>query len=216
MLEDPKSQGRNVRCYISAPIGTNIENIRLSLMERNVQLLFSGDLSSGPELYKSIQELISQADLVVGVLSREKRSQAVLFELGMAVALSRQIVVFAPPKGGYIPFNLQSFLVLRIGLRNRPAIDFALNQVFSAPASKKKSIANFMAGQRIPQSPISNLMVELKNVLKIGDERRFEEIISAAIRDSGVEVALRPILEKREIDLAVWAGEFQHVLEIRC
>ena len=41
MLEDSKALGRAIRCYISAPIGVNVENIRFSLMERNVQILNS-------------------------------------------------------------------------------------------------------------------------------------------------------------------------------
>ena len=119
MLEDPKALGRAIKCYISAPISVNVENIRFSLMERNVQLLTPSDLPSGHELHQSTRELISNADLVIGVLRRGRQSQAVLFGLGMAAPMDRKIVVFALPKGSDIPFNLQSLLVLRIGLRNR-------------------------------------------------------------------------------------------------
>ena len=212
MLEDLKTRGRNLRCYISAPIGTNIENVRDSLLEKNVQLLMPRNLSIGQDIYEGIKELISQADLVVGVLNRERRSHAVLFELGMAAALDKQIVVFAPPKGAQIPFNLQSFLVLRIGLRNKEAIDFALNQLLLAPASKKKSIRGDLALQRKPRSSIATQIVELQNVMEVGDGRRFEEIITEVIRDSGVEVAVRPTFQHREMDLAVWAEDFQNAL----
>ena len=212
MLEDSKTEGRNIRCYISAPIGANVENIRTSLTDRNVQLLTPSDLSTGQALHKSVQELISSADLVVGILRRERQSQAVLFELGMAAAMNRKIVVFAPPKGGYVPFNLQSFLILRINLRNKDAIGFAIDQILSAPLSTKKSGRNLAATQKTQPLPIRDREIELNNVLEVGDPQRFEEIISAAIRDSGVEVAVTPTFQHREMDLAVWADEFQSFL----
>ncbi|MCY4558115.1 MAG: hypothetical protein OXF79_17445 [Chloroflexi bacterium] len=212
MPEDTKALGRVLRCYISAPLGVNVRNIRRSLMERNVQLLTPSDLSSRHGLHQSIRELILNADLVIGVLRRGRQSQAVLFELGMAAAMDRKVVVFAPPKGDYLSFNLQPFLVLRIGLRNINAIDFALDQILSAPFSSNRSRKASAVTQRTSQSPIVNREGELESVLEVGDARKFEDIISSGIRRSGVEVVARPTLENREMDLAVWADEFQYVL----
>ena len=212
MPENPKALGRVLQCYISAPLGVNVENIRRSLIERNVQLLTPSDLSSRHGLHQSNRELILNADLVIGVLRRGRQSQAVLFELGMAAAVDRKIVVFAPPKGNYLPFNLQPFLVLRISLRNVDAIDFALDQILSAPFSRKRSSKAPAVTQRVSQAPIANIEGELESVLEVGDARKLDDIISGGIRRSGVDVVAKPTLENREMDLAVWADEFQYVL----
>ena len=90
MMKTSMTKGRALRCYISAPIGINIENIQSSLMQRNVQLLFPSSISKAYNVHESIRELISNADLVIGVLRRGRHSKAVLFELGMAVAMERQ------------------------------------------------------------------------------------------------------------------------------
>ena len=127
-------------CYISAPIGTNIENIRASLSQRAVHILSPDDRKISTNLHSNLPSLISKADLVVGVLTRDRQSQSILFELGQAVALHRQIVVFAPPKSGYVPHELQQFPVLRISLLNRTAIDFAFDQMLSAPSPPKNVV----------------------------------------------------------------------------
>ena len=212
MLEAPKALDRAIRCYISAPIGANVEHIRSSLIERNVQILTPSVLSKAYDVHQSTRELIANSDFVIGVLRRGRHSQAVLFELGMAVAMERKVVVFDSPRGGYIPSNLQSHLVLRVGLRNREAIDFALDQILSAPVSKKTTSIEARITQRSSPVQISGLAREVETALEVGDARKFEEVISAGIRNSGVEVAVEPILENRGMDLAVWADEFQVLL----
>ena len=212
MLEDPKTAGRNIRCYISGPIGGNVENIRFSLMKRNVQMLTPSGLSTGREFCETIQEMISKADLVIGILRSQRESQAVLFELGMAAAMNRRIVVFAPPKGGYVPFALQSFIILRTDLRNRSEIQFAIDQILLAPFSRKRTSGDYVTKQRTQRPSIRSRRLELQNIMEVGDAKKFEEIITAAIRDSGVEAAVTRTFQHRQMDLAVWADEFQFVL----
>lgn len=212
MLENPKTVGRSVRCYISAPIGVDVENIRVPLMERDVQLITPSELFAGREYHETIKELIANADVVFGVLRRERQSQAVLFELGMAAAMSRQIVVLAPPHSGYVPFSLQSFLVLRIDLQNRSAIDFAIDQILSAPPSRKQTSGHHAIEHRTQELKVRGRALELQTVMEAGDPLKFEEIISAAIHDSGVEAAVAPTSRDRRMDLAVWADEFQDLV----
>ena len=205
-----KKLGRARRnCYISAPIGTNIENIRSSLLERKVQLLLPNDIDDGRDLYTNVLDLITNADLVVGVLTRERRSESVIFELGQAVALGRQIIVFAPPKSGSIPFNLQQFLVLRVSLLNRKAIDFAFDQVLSAPSSPKKLEKLEAHNAHGVGAHIDKFLHNVQTATIANDGVRFEKIITQAIRESGVEFAVEAPLDNRKVDLVVWSDIFQ-------
>ncbi|MCY4419781.1 MAG: hypothetical protein OXC42_00750 [Gammaproteobacteria bacterium] len=209
MTVSKKSDRRKWNCYISAPIGTNIENIRSSLLERKVQLLLPNDIDDGHDLYPNVLDLITNADLVVGVLTRERRSESVIFEVGQAVALGRQIVVFAPPKSRSIPFNLQQFLVLRISLLNRKAIDFAFDQVLSAPSSPKKLEKMGVHNTRSMGAHIDKFLQKIQTAAVANDGVRFEKIITQAIRESGVEIAVEAPLNSRKADLVVWSDIFQ-------
>ena len=121
-------------------------------------------------------------------------------------------MVFDSPKGGYIPPILHSQLVLRVSLRNRNAIDFALDQILSAPVPRKKhSIFSVLPNKILPYQ-LSNLASEAEKAIEESDGQRFEEVISIGIQSSGVEMAIRPTLENREMDLAVWADEFQSLV----
>lgn len=211
MIESKNLDHQGKSCYISAPIGANTENIRASLLQRNVRLLLPSNRIGDQDLNENVLGLISKSDLVIGVLTRERRSQSVLFDLGQAVALGRQIVVFAPPKSGYVPPNLQKFLVLRINLLNRVAIDFAFDQILSAPLSQKKAeriVAGVTQGMG---ARVRSFLAEVDVAVVANDGRRFEEIVTKAIRESDVEIVLKSPSEDRKIDLAVWSDKFQRL-----
>ena len=195
-------------CYISAPIGTNIENIRASLLERGVRIL-SPDNFENTSLHSNVLNLVSNADLVVGVITRKRRSQSVLFELGQAVALDRQIVVFAPPKDEYLPLELQQFVVLRISLLNRAAIDFAFDQVLSAPSAPKK-VEKIRANKPTGMGArMSAFMDQADAAVATNEGHKFEELIAQAIRESGVEIIVEAPQKNRRVDLVVWSDVFQ-------
>jgi hypothetical protein len=95
------------------------------------------ELAVGADWPSETQRQISHADLVIGVLTSERQSPWVLFELGQASALGRRIVLITSPKAEPIPFSFHEFLVLRIDLDNQDALAFALDQLLSAPEPRK-------------------------------------------------------------------------------
>ena len=199
-------------CYISAPIGTNIEHIRRSLVERGVKLLTLNDFPSDESISTNILALISRADLVVGVLSRDRQSLSVVFELGQASALGREIVVIASPKSSYIPFALSHFLVSRLSLRNRTGIDFIFEQVLSAPTSSKMDRTLTHQGKSLVGERIEGLMHEAQQAINEKDGLRLEKVVGEAIRDSGVEIIVKALSPHEGADFAVWSNVFQSLL----
>ena len=201
---------RRIRnCYISAPVGTNIENIRTSLLEREVRLISPNDVEIS-DSYSNVLDLISNADLIVGVLTRERRSDTVIFELGQAVALGRRVVVFAPPKSGYIPFNLRQFPVFRIGLLNRASINFAFDQILSAPFSPKKEKQEAHDTHGMGKR-INTFIDKTQEAITANKGLMFERVVAQAIRESGVEIVVEAPINDRMIDLVVWSDVFQHI-----
>ena len=200
---------RRIRtCYIASPPGSDLHHLRASLIERGITVVFPDDSFPSAHVSADVPRTIAEVDLVIGVLTRERRSQWVLFELGQASAMGRQIVLIAPPKFGAIPSNLSGFLVLRINLQNRDAIDFALDQVLAAPSptvvkpfTRRKSEG---LGARV-----DNLLRDYRSAMSSNDPQRLERIVFEALQGPDVEVIAESRAHDRGVDLAVWSDSLQ-------
>jgi hypothetical protein len=196
------------RCFISAPIGANLRTLRTVLQEKRVKVASLDDLPLGSDLATAIKEMISSVDLVIGVLTHAGGSSNVYFELGQAVALGRQVVLFTSPQY-LVPFDLQQRLVVRSGLHNREAISFALDQLLAAPVPlAKRNILDKPKTQGLSLST-GHILNDVQEAIAAGDGRRLEELVAAAIRASGVDVIAEAHDKRGRADLAVWSDVLQ-------
>jgi hypothetical protein len=153
--------------------------------------------------------ILSDVDLVIGILTRDRASDFVLFELGVASALGRQIVLFAPRSYTGILPDLQHFLVIRAGLTNREAISFALDQLLAAPAPhKRETIPKRSYAHRLGRRA-TDILGEIQDATAAGQERRLEELVARAIRESGVEFVAEAQNIRHTPDLAIWSDALQ-------
>ena len=67
-----------------SPAGTNLERVRAALIRRNINVVVPEEILPGADWAEQIARNIGNVDLVIGVLTAERRSQWVLFELGQA------------------------------------------------------------------------------------------------------------------------------------
>jgi hypothetical protein len=192
-------------CFVSAPQGIPLEVLRESLLSHGIRPLIPQELSAGTDWASEIQRQLVQADLVIGILPTGRQSSWVLFELGQAWALGRRILIIAPPKSEPLPSTLQRLLVLRTDPNNRQAIDFALDQLLSAPPEPptKQVRKPFESVGLGPQADM--LIARLDQSLRSGSWQEFEEVVSAAIRNSGTDVVVQSPQLDRGADLAVWS-----------
>jgi hypothetical protein len=195
-------------CYISSPPGVNLSQLQASLAARGISVAVPDDFSTGTDASALVSRNLAAVDLVIGVLTRERRSQWVLFELGQALAMGRQIVLLAPPKGDLIPSNLSGFLVLRINLQNRGAIDFALDQLLAAPSPTFVRPTTRRIGRGLG-AKVDDLLRDCRSALSSNDPQRLETIISEALHGPDVEVIKESRLRDRNVDLAIWSDSLQ-------
>jgi hypothetical protein len=195
-------------CYISAPPGANLTDLHDSLMQRGIRVVVPQDISFGSDWSEKIRSEISRADLVIGVLTNERRSQWVLFELGQAYAMGRQILLIAPPKIGAIPSSLSRFLVLRVHLKNRSAIDFALDQLLASPSPGVQRAAKRKTAHGLG-AKASDLLNDLDTALSDNDYRGLERIVVEALQSSGAEVVAEAPNPELRADLAIWSDALQ-------
>jgi len=192
-------------CFIAAPGSARLDTLRASLLAHNIQPLIPQDFFLGNDGALEIQRQMSVADLVVGILPKGKQSPWVLFELGQAWALGRRILLIAPPKSSIVPYGLQRFLIIRAEPDNREAIDFALDQLLSAPLELPNRESKTIFHSTGLGSAADSLIARLDRAIQSGSGQELESIVSEAIRNSGADVVVDSPNRDRGADLAVWS-----------
>jgi hypothetical protein len=193
-------------CFVSAPSGISLEALRESLLAHDIRPLIPQELSAGTDWASELQRQLVQADLVIGILPTGRQSHWVLFELGQAWALGRRILLIAPPGSEPVPSTLQRLLVLSIAPDNRQAIDFALDQLLSAPPEPPAKEGKRKPFESLGLGPQTNVfLTRLEQSLHSGLGQEFEKTISDAIRGSGTDVVVESPEKERGADLAVWS-----------
>jgi hypothetical protein len=178
-------------------------------MRRGIQVVVPEDLYPGANWSEWISGKIGDVDLVIGVLTHERRSQWVLFELGQAAALGRQIVLIAPPKLANVPSDLKRFLVIRASPRNRNAIDFALDQILASPERPSTPPTRPTLSRQSLGEDADPIMADLRFAIERNDHRRVEQIVGRALRGSGADIVSEASSPELRADIAVWSDALQ-------
>lgn len=206
---------RNLRTtVICAPSSANVDAVVNALIRHGVRIL-NYDLyypvDSSLPLAETAINRIKEADLVVGILTRERSSQSVLFELGAAAALEKQILIIAPPKLS-LPFELQQYTTVRATPTNNEAIEFAIDQVVAVPyrhQSRTTPPAN-------PEPVIGNrsklFLAQLQEAASDSDFALFEKVFFNVIQSVGLEAMAQARETDPRFDFVIWADELQSAL----
>jgi hypothetical protein len=195
-------------CYISAPAGTNLDVLRGALQRRGVDVAVP-ELVVGSDWSAEISATLGKVDLVIGVLTRERRSNWVLFEMGLASAKGCPIVLFVPPKESGFPPDLQRFLVVRASMGNAEAIGFALDQVLAAPhqAVRPKAVPP-VEGSGLGRGA-NELLQSAKVAIDANKPEELVQIAARALRQSGVDVVTERPGDPTRADIAIWSDVLQ-------
>ncbi|MBR1270325.1 hypothetical protein JQ629_22885 [Bradyrhizobium sp. AUGA SZCCT0222] len=178
-------------------------------MQRGIQAAVPDDLYPGANWSESISRKLIEADLVIGVLTSERRSQWVLFELGQAAALGRQIVLIAPPKLAAVPSHLKRFLVIRGGPKNRDAINFTLDQILASPERPNTQQPITPPSRPALGSHADSIIRDLRAAIASNDYRGVERVVVQALRGSGADIVSEATNPDLGADIAVWSDELQ-------
>ena len=178
-------------------------------MQRDIRVVMPDDLDPGANWLEWISQKIGDVDLVIGVLTSERRSQWILFELGQAAALGRRIVLIAPPKLAAVPSHLKGFLVIRAGPKNRDAIDFALDQILASPERSAAPPAIATPFAPALGSDADPIIADLQSAMESNDYRGVERVVVQALRRSGADIVSEALNTDVGADIAVWSDALQ-------
>ena len=199
-------------CFITAPAGSNLEVLTGALHRRNIHIIVPQQLSAGAEIASEISNVLRVVDLVIGVLTSERRSEWILFELGQAWALGKRILLFAPPNFAHLPSTLRRFLTVRANVSNREAVEFALDQLLAAPEPTRRSGAQLKEKQPLGASADGYLQGSLPMIASATPSElgaQLEALVADALREAGVDVLTESPRRDQGADLAIWSDALQ-------
>lgn len=160
----------------------------------------------GTSWVDSLHRCVNDADMVIGIMGDRRKDTNVFFELGVASALNKPILLFITPD---YPINLvppSGIPYLRMDLRNQDAVMFGLKQVLSlSPRDRIRQPANGFTTR-----PIGPVADQLLAKLPQTSPREFEDLIYDAIKASGAPTIARGSeAEDMGVDFAVWSSDLE-------
>src|SRR6266699_3553891 len=157
------------RCYISAPLNTDLKALEKLLIERQIQPIVSADLSSEAlTLLGGIVNVIATADLFIAFLSEEQNNANVYLELGIALGMGCRILIIASPDRP-LKVDIAELPAVRTDISNHEAIGLMLDQVLLSPPRKFRAQLPIPVTQK--GQPIGDFADELQEQLNALIER---------------------------------------------
>ena len=201
-------------CFISAPAGVNLLKIKRILNEKGLEFIHPSEIPfSGQSISEKISKLISQADLFIAVFDNELPNGNIFFELGLAVAQKKQIIILAPSKFK-LPSDLAGFLYLKIDADNIEALGFTVDQLLAAPIKRTKK-RQVKKPPRVSK-PVGFGVIELRNRLKSLDSRiagyELENFVGDILKESGISIIKQSNRPDFGADFAIWSDDLSSIL----
>ena len=203
------SDSNSIRAFIAAPAGASLEALRDELCKKNVQAFTAYDLSpSSVSIATHVEDAIKASDLMIAVVPKEA-SPNIFFELGIAHALKKPVLVLVSPKYGLLPSDIAGYLYLRIDPDNRIALSIALDQLLTqldkpTRRPKKKKPQDISLG-----NDASRFLSELSKKELTGYE--LENLVAKILRSAGAETVIESQHRDIGADIAFWADSLEPI-----
>ena len=146
---------------------------------------------------------IERADLFIAILTPESPSPNVLFEIGCAYGLQKQLLIMAP-RGVSLPTDIQELQYIRADAQNREALSFALDQ---ALAPKKSSSQRKTSVEKT--KPLGKKVRPLLATLHAQPQPREAELLRIGRRRSARRRCTNDCARFPANTLCAWALQFK-------
>lgn len=195
------------RCYISAHFKTNLVTLKDILFKKNIEPVLPFEFpSAGFTIFEKIKELIAKADIFIAVFNSDLPNENLYFELGYATALGKQIILISD-HNYKIPSNLKSLLIIKSGTQDKEALEFAINQVLSAPKPIKKKKSKIYDKYNFNKSDYY-----LNQIKTIKTDYELFKIVQNLLKDLGIDAMAESKVKDFGVDFAIWENDLEPII----
>lgn len=208
--EGPVIEG--LRCLVTAPAQLQLGELIDHLNSQGWHAYAFTDVAPlGGKLTDAIQQAIDSADVVLALFPKDLPSLSVAFEVGMAVALAKPVVVVVP-SGAISMVGLEAALVVQADLDNYEAISYSLSRI--AGRTRSPSPSRSVVALDHPLGPSGpELLARAMRIVEseternpVDLERDVVELLIQAIEGSGA-AAVVAAGKDRGYDIGVWSDD---------
>lgn len=204
-----KHDKSDIKAFIAAPAQANLINLKEELGRRGVSFFTAYDLApTTNSLTANIQQAIKRADLVIAVIP-EQASPNIFFELGIAQALNKSLILLVSPKYGNIPSDLVGAFYVRTDPQNTETIGFALDQSLNRlkrPARRSEKLQK--EGQPLGKKA-NKFLAQIRNESENLSGQAFQSLVAEVLQAAGVNAVSQSSQNDTGIDIAVWSDALQ-------
>lgn len=162
--------------------------------------------SPGTSWVDSLNQCVSDSDIVIGIMTDRRKDTNVFFELGVASALNKPTLLFVPRDYPVELIPPSGLPYLRLDLQDEDALRFALQQSLSL-SPRPSPHAPQSAFMTQPLGPIGDQFLAR---LPGATPQEFEDLIFEALKASRVPAISRGNGSGDDsIGIAVWSADFE-------
>lgn len=196
-------------CFISAPAEADTTILQDILNERGLSVIIEqGDAISDSSSDKNLLNTILSSDFFIGVLQAGADNSMVYYEIGVANGTGRRTLIFTSPSLKNSVKNIKGSLYMRVGMDNREAMEFAIDQVIKAPEFERDSARKEVNKNKPIGKIAKDLLAELNKPESTWGAHP-ENAVIRAIGSSGVNVLVRSKYWDSGADMALWVDELE-------
>lgn len=215
----PMSSKKHLSCFISVPHEVNVQMLADIVQSKNIEPLISSEvILRGAYVAEQTKEYIAQTDFVIAVLQTGISNANVYFDVGLAYALNKRVLVFVAPEISSLPWHPNDMIHIHTDIDNYEAMSFAIEQVAAAPPyphPQRKTADALLPTQKRPQP--KNVSWSSLHQLDAHDasltEDNVVEILVQAIQANGLLYASKERSVHGDnqstfgVDIALWVDE---------
>jgi hypothetical protein len=173
---------------------TNLGLLPNVLRQLGVQTVYSSTFQGGSSLHESLITEIQRSDFICIVLEKREQSGSVLFEAGIATALRKPLLVFAPSKGE-LPASLTDIPYVVTDLQRREALLFQLEGFIETIVLEKHELRRGITPAREATIPRAQL----------AGGSALEKEVAGLLQEAGANLVYPPRTgEPWSPDMAAW------------
>ncbi len=199
--EPPAPVAARRRCFVAAAAGADFSIVQQVLEDAGWEAFLITDVPRREASFESLaRQAVSSADLVIGLLSGGARDQVVLFELGIASAFGKPIIIAASPDI-VVPEQLRSLPFVWLASGSGETLELALRH---ASSPRGEPALHAVTRERPLGFDADRILTELKGA-------RSEQTLIRALREA-LEAAGETVVQEGRagrgiFDLGVWSPE---------